>query len=205
MNTHRLSFSALFSVGLHASVLLATASMVFLPEAVLRSTTQLELMIKSNFFEESKEKFPDPLSQPQEPVLHTQGNAQWRVSQDKASPMLKRRTVSAANHEARDADYLARWRNHVERLGTQYYQAQIKQTPLSGEVRVLVSIGTEGQLVDAQVRQSSGSSTLDAMALKIVHQSAPFEPLPQAIRQDTEVLEIIRTWKFTAHEGLRAG
>ena len=117
----------------------------------------------------------------------------------------KIRTISASNHQARDADYLARWRQRVEQFGTQYYQQKIKNLPVSGEVRLLVSIGPKGELLGAQIRQSSGQPALDSMALDILKQMAPFEPLPPEIRKDTDVLEIIRTWKFTAQEGLRAG
>jgi TonB family protein len=230
----RLTLSAVFSIAVHASLLLAMAGMVLFPEALFKPATQLEVIIAANpegdsteraLLEADKNQAGERLSErtdkaggsaktTHERRLHTQGNAQWSVKpgihdetawQSIRDPQLKHRTVSAASHEARDAEYLARWRDRVEQYGTQYYQSRIKQAPLSGEVRILVSIGPKGQLLEAVVRQSSGQPALDAMAMEIVRKSAPFEPLPEAMRKDTDVLEIIRTWKFTAREGLRAG
>jgi len=146
-------------------------------------------------------------------TVHTTGNAQWHVRpsfHDKAAwaalkqEPLKYRTISAATHESRDAAYLAQWRNQVERFGTQHYQRYIKSQPVSGELRILVRIGPQGQLLQANIRKSSGQPALDALAIEILKKSAPFEPLPENIKADTDVLEIIRTWRFTAHEGLRS-
>jgi TonB family protein len=230
----RLTVSAAFSIAVHASLMLAMAGMVLFPEVLLKSPKQLEVIIASRpepdlseraLLEADKSQAGERLSERSEKMggaakttherrLHTQGNAQWSIKpgfhdetawQSLRDPHLRHRTVSAASHEARDAEYLARWRDRVEKFGTQYYQSRIKQAPLSGELRILVSIGPKGQLLDAVVRQSSGQPALDSMAMEIVRQSAPFEPLPEAIRKDTDVLEIIRTWKFTAREGLRAG
>lgn len=230
----RLTVSAIFSVAIHASLMLVMAGMVLFPEALFQSPAQLEVIIAANpeadssertLLEADKNQAGERVSEradkaggsaktTHERRLHTQGNAQWSVKpgihdetawQSLRDPHLRYRTVSAASHEARDAEYLARWRDRVEKFGTQYYQSRIKQAPLSGEVRILVSIGSKGQLLQAVIRQSSGQPSLDAMAMEILRKSAPFEPLPEAMRKDTDVLEIIRTWKFTAREGLRAG
>jgi protein TonB len=225
----RLTVSAAFSIALHALALLIMSSTVLFPRLVPTVMHSLEVIIASNPAEQAHnhallkadkaqagERITDrPKESSYAPArderrLQTQGNAQWAVKpgfQDNTARQhlqqesLRHRTISAATHEARDAAYLARWRDRVERLGTAYYQSKIRQTPLSGEVRLLVSIGPEGQLLEVAVRQSSGQPALDAMALEILRQSAPFEPLPQEIRTDTDVLEIIRTWKFTAQTG----
>lgn len=229
----RLTVSAVFSIALHALVMLLMTGFALFPQVLSKTPTQLEVILATSQSERNKdqalleadkyqageqtaerpEKAKKQTKPREERALKTQGNAQWAVKpsfQDHAAwqsmpdQPAKHRTVSAATHEARDAAYLARWRDRVEQFGTQYYQGKIKQAPLSGEVRILVSIGPKGQLLDAQIRQSSGQPALDAIALEILRKSAPFEPLPAEIRSDTDVLEIIRTWKFTAHEGLRS-
>jgi TonB family protein len=190
--TTRLTVSALFSVAIHALILVLMAGLVFFPEVYSKALTPLEVTLE-----------PAPTAMPTQAVANVQWTAQPSFS--KAMAGKKVRTVSASNHQPRDADYLARWRARVEQFGTQVYQQRIKQAPVSGEVRILVSIGLQGELLGAQIRQSSGQPALDKMALDILRQMAPFEPLPAEIRTDTEVLEIIRTWKFTTKEGLRAG
>lgn len=193
---YRLSASAFFSIAVHGLILLLMTGVVLFPEEVFKSLSQFDIMI---------------VSEPKKPVdehrgLITQGNAQWSVNPGVVRDQnMRYRTVSEVAHQARDADYLSRWRDHIETFGTQYYQTRIKQQPLSGEVRILVGIGPKGELKEASIRQSSGVPALDAMAIEILKKAAPFEPLPQEIRADTDVLEIIRTWKFTAREGLRSG
>jgi protein TonB len=40
---------------------------------------------------------------------------------------------------------------------------------------------------------------LDSAAIEIIHLAAPFDPFPEAMRAEADILEIIRTWRF--HEG----
>lgn len=212
---HRLSISALFSIAIHALILLIVAGVVLFPASFFKPLSQREVTFVSHP-QENDPQTEDLIQQKEknEKRLQTQGNAQWKVKpgiqdetawQNLRGERLKHRTVSAAAHQARDAAYLTRWRKHIETFGTKYYQSHIKKQPLSGELRILVSIGPKGELLEAAIRQSSGEPALDAMAMDILKKAAPFEPLPEEIRADTDVLEIIRTWKFTAHEGLRSG
>lgn len=230
---HRLSISAFFSIAIHAMFMLIMAGMVLFPTAFVKPVTQLEVILASRsddnpqdqarleadqaqkgerMTERTDQQVSSRMQRKERPI-HTTGNAQWAVRpglhnqtawEGLRDKPLRHRTVSAATHEARDAAYLARWRNKVETFGTSYYQNQIKRKPLWGEVRILVSIGPEGQLLGATVRQSSGDAQLDAMAMEILNKTAPFDPLPAEILTDTDVLEIMRTWKFSAREGLRS-
>lgn len=231
----RLTVSAVFSIGFHAFLLMLVTGLTLFPRFSLSPPAPLEVVIASypseevdeeSLLEADKNQAGDKLSKPLKNTstpskpketrsVKTQGNAQWMqrpAYQDEQAwkglsevAPNKHRTVSAATHEARDAAYLARWRDRVETLGTKLYQSKLKTKPLSGEVRILVSIGPQGQMLNAQIRQSSGQPALDGLALEILRKAAPFEPLTAEMQKDTEVLEIIRTWKFTAREGLRSG
>jgi len=48
--------------------------------------------------------------------------------------------------------------------------------------------------------ESSGSPVLDAAAERIIRLAAPFDPFPEEISLETDILEIVRTWRF--HEGI---
>ena len=54
-----------------------------------------------------------------------------------------------------------------------------------------------GNLIGADILKSSGNSSMDALALKILQQSAPFEPFPKDMAVNYKQLEIIRDWNFT--------
>jgi protein TonB len=54
-----------------------------------------------------------------------------------------------------------------------------------------------GNLIGADILQSSGNEALDALALKILRQSSPFEPFPRGMTDNYQQLEIIRDWNFS--------
>ncbi|HBN15764.1 MAG TPA: energy transducer TonB, partial [Pseudohongiella sp.] len=42
----------------------------------------------------------------------------------------------------------------------------------------------------------SGHQLLDMAAVEIVQLAAPFDPFPEELRGEVDILEIIRTWRF---------
>ena len=61
---------------------------------------------------------------------------------------------------------------------------------------MVVSILPSGQLKSAEIVSSSGHSVLDDAARQIISISSPFAPFPPELAQDTDIIEIIRTWRF---------
>lgn len=112
----------------------------------------------------------------------------------------RKRTVTAAAHASEDAEYLYNWRLRVERIGNLNYPTEAKRLKLHGDVVMMVAVNADGSLRDVQVQQSSGNKTLDQAAMRIVRLSAPFQPLTPEMRETTDVLEIIRTWRFSADQ-----
>ena len=108
----------------------------------------------------------------------------------------KRQLTAISAKEARDARYLDEWRRKVERVGNRYYPREAKRRKLYGNLRLMVAVKADGTIHDIEVRQSSGYRILDDAAVAIVRRSSPFAPFPEEISRDTDILEIIRTWKF---------
>jgi protein TonB len=94
------------------------------------------------------------------------------------------------------AEYLSGWRRRVERIGTANYPEQLLGGLRSGRPTLEVVIGANGQLEDIVVRRSSGDKALDQAALRILRLAAPFEPLPEAIRKEYDVLRFAYEWDF---------
>lgn len=115
-----------------------------------------------------------------------------------------RRLTSVSARTAAEAAYLESWRNKVERIGNLNYPIEARQQGLEGDLRVLVEIDADGRLIDVHLLESSGSSVLDASALRIVRLAAPFLPFPDALRAEADVLHIVRTWQFR-RRGFGAG
>ncbi len=101
--------------------------------------------------------------------------------------------TSASTLSHKDAEYLSSWKRRIEAVGNLNYPAQAHQY---GSLILLVAIKPDGSVKDIQIRRSSGSTQLDNAAVQIVKLASPFQPFPEEMRQNTDILEIIRTWKF---------
>lgn len=107
------------------------------------------------------------------------------------------RTLTAVSTKrAVDASYIFDWLSKVERIGNQNYPAAAREQRISGAVRLAVSINADGSLRSVTVTGSSGHSILDQAAKQIVYLSAPFTEFDATMRDQYDVLEIIRTWQF---------
>jgi len=108
------------------------------------------------------------------------------------------RTVSSiSTRSSRDAAYLDAFRTKVEQIGNRNYPDQARARHMVGNVRLLVALNASGTIKDISILKSSGYRLLDDAAVRSVRMAAPFPPFPLEIRRDTDVLQIIRTWKFT--------
>jgi periplasmic protein TonB len=95
------------------------------------------------------------------------------------------------------AEYLDGWRRRVERIGTANYPAQLLGGGRNvGRPTLEVVIASDGALQSIVVRHSSGDKALDQAALKILRLAAPFEPLPESIRNNYDVLRFAYEWDF---------
>jgi protein TonB len=109
----------------------------------------------------------------------------------------KRKFVGARAQEYRFAQYVDNWRLKIERIGNLNYPAEAKARKLYGRLQMTVAIKADGEVENIEINRSSGHKVLDQAAIRIVRLSAPFEPFPANIRQDTDILHITRTWTFT--------
>jgi protein TonB len=94
------------------------------------------------------------------------------------------------------AVYIDAWRRKVERVGTVNFPDVARRRNLSGTPVVEVTIGADGKLAEAVVRQSSGRPEIDAAALRILHLAAPFDPFPRALGATHDEIRISYEWQF---------
>ncbi|PIE40942.1 MAG: energy transducer TonB [Gammaproteobacteria bacterium] len=116
--------------------------------------------------------------------------------QARAKRPRKRQLTAASAKAVADAFYLNSWREKVERVGNQFYPQEARKKKLFGSLRMMVSVSADGEVQDIRVLRSSGHAVLDQAAVQIVRRASPFAPFPPEIAKDTDILEIIRTWRF---------
>lgn len=114
----------------------------------------------------------------------------------------RRMFIGARTQEYVFARYIEDWRTKVERWGNQNYPEAARQQKLYGKLQLTVSIRADGSLEDVEVTRPSGSRILDAAALAIVRQAAPYSPFPEEMRKKADILSITRTWNFTRSDQL---
>jgi protein TonB len=107
----------------------------------------------------------------------------------------RKRFIGANAGEYRFAQYEEDWRVKIERVGTLNYPAEARGK-LYGNLRLTVSIRSDGSVESIELDRSSGLKVLDAAAFKIVRMATPFAAFPPDIKRDTDLLVITRTWFF---------
>lgn len=100
------------------------------------------------------------------------------------------------------AQYVDDWRTKVERVGNMNYPEAARRNSLYGSLILYVYINADGTLESVEIVRSSGKKILDAAAIKIVEMAAPYAPFTEAMRKQTDILGISRTWTFTRSDQL---
>ena len=100
-----------------------------------------------------------------------------------------------AARAALDADYLLQWHDDIERFGIAHYRGLALRQG-DGDVRLKVSVHSDGSLRQIDLLQTSGTAALDRAAVDTVKKLAPFAPFPEALARETQQLDIVRTWQF---------
>jgi protein TonB len=113
----------------------------------------------------------------------------------------RKKFIGTSAVEYRFAQYFEEWRTKVERVGTLNYP-EAARGKLYGSLVLTVTIRNDGSVDGIEINRSSGHKILDDAARRIVAMAAPFAAFPPAIRHDTDVLEITRTWNFTQRDSL---
>lgn len=93
------------------------------------------------------------------------------------------------------AEYVEQWRNRVEDFGNAHYPDGARGR-YYGSLRMTVFVRTDGSVEKIEFDQPSAHAILNQAARDIVLKAAPFPPFPEAVRRDTDIIAITRTWHF---------
>jgi len=107
----------------------------------------------------------------------------------------RKKFIGASAVEYRFAQYEEDWRRKIERVGTVNYPAAARGR-LYGNLRMTVTLRSDGNVESVELDRSSGLKVLDDAAFRIVKMASPYAAFPPAIRRDTDLLVITRTWFF---------
>ena len=114
----------------------------------------------------------------------------------------RHKRLTAATQEYKYANYLDAWRRKVERIGNLNYPDEARRRKLHGSLLLHVALRPDGAVKEINVKRTSGYKLLDDAAIRIVRLSAPFAPFPAEIREETDIIDIYRTWQFLSNNKL---
>lgn len=106
--------------------------------------------------------------------------------------------VTASTRSSEVAVYLDAWKRRIEQVGTLNFPNEARRRTLSGNPVIEVALASNGGLVRAAVRRSSGHVELDQAAIEILKLATPFEAFPEQLAARHEVLRFAYEWQFVA-------
>ena len=105
-------------------------------------------------------------------------------------------TSQMATKSDPSSKFMLAFTDRVERVGNEHLPQLAKEQGITGEVRLMVIVAKDGQVIAIRLLKSSGSRLLDRYAKQTVRYAAPFESFTAGM--DAEELRIIRTWRFVS-------
>ncbi len=123
-----------------------------------------------------------------------------RVNEENARP--RKRYISPATREEVYAIYYDALRRKVEARGTQNFPEH-GGSKLYGELVMILTVNHDGQVLDADVVESSGNRQLDRRAQAIARAAGPFGAFGPAMRARADQIAIVSRFKFTREQTLQ--
>ncbi len=120
-----------------------------------------------------------------------------RVNEENARP--KKRYISPATKEAAYAAYVDALRRRIEVRGTENFP-EAAGKKLYGQLTMLVTVNFDGNIVSAEIVESSGVPLLDRRAQAIVRSIGNFGRFSDAMRRETDQIALPSRFKFTRDE-----
>lgn len=114
----------------------------------------------------------------------------------------RQKFISARTQEYKYANYMSEWVKKVERVGNLNYPAAARRGKISGKLMMKVALNADGTVHEISILRPSGEPIIDAAAKRIVNLAAPFPQFPPEILENTDILNITRTWVFSTSNQL---
>ena len=134
------------------------------------------------------------LNNTQETINDEERSAAKNVSNQSFQAMSIRRLEANSLQNDSESRYLNSWQRKVETIG--FYETNRISFEQDSMTRIKAIINAEGELVDAQILQSSGSDEIDNLAMNILKEASPFLPFDDQMLSMYEFIEIVRDWNF---------
>ncbi|MGB5210847.1 MAG: TonB family protein [Gammaproteobacteria bacterium] len=117
----------------------------------------------------------------------------------------RERFLSVNTRQTLFADYLASWKDKVERVGTLNFPDAARRLQMEGSPVLEIALRADGSIAEITVRESSGQAALDEAAVRILRLASPFDPFPRELREHYSTLRFAYEWRFMEGQWPSAG
>lgn len=142
----------------------------------------------------------DPVEEKRRQMLKLLAEIEERIHEENARP--RKHYVSPATREVPYALYYDALRHKIEDRGTRYFPERDGQK-LYGELTMIITVHTDGRVLNTEVVQSSGQPDLDRRAQAIATAAGPFGRFTPEMRQHADQLAVISRFIFSRDNALR--
>lgn len=142
------------------------------------------------------------IEQKRRQLLKLLGSIEERINQENTRP--RRHYISPATREVAYAMYYDALRRKVESRGTQYFPEASGQK-LYGELTMIITVSSNGQVVSTEIVQSSGQADLDRRAEAIAAAAGPYGEFTPDMRRQADQLVVVSRFVFSRDNALHTG
>jgi len=122
-----------------------------------------------------------------------------RVEQTQGTP--RKRYISPATKETVYALYYDKLRRTIENQGTLNFP-QARGEKLYGKLTMVITVSSQGELLNTEVASSSRNPLLDERAVAIVRSAGPFDPFDAKMRRQADQIVVVSRFMFTRDDTL---
>ena len=122
-----------------------------------------------------------------------------RVEQTQGAP--RKRYISPATKETVYALYYDKLRRTIETQGTLNFP-QVRGEKLYGKLTMVITVSSQGELLQTEVASSSRNPLLDERAVAIVRSAGPFDPFGAKMRRQADQIVVISRFMFSRDDTL---
>lgn len=165
----------------------------------LLASLKKELASMPKYTKQELEKNPEKAAKEKmrQQLLKQFAEIDKRIRDENARP--KKHFISPATRKGPHALYYAKFKDAVEELGTRNFPT-VAGRRLYGELTMVTSLDVNGNVISAEVFESSGSRDLDRLAQTIVRAGAPYGEFSLAMRKEYGILVIASRFRFTKEQ-----
>jgi protein TonB len=160
---------------------------------------ELAVLTRENAGDKTDSPDREAKAQRQQQLARQLAQIEQRVDQTQGA--ARKRYISPATQEVVYAMYYDKMRRTIEYQGTLNFPEAAGER-LYGQLTMVISLDSQGQLLSTEVARSSGNPLLDERAVAIVRNAAPFGRFNRKMRAQADQIVVVTRFNFSRDDTL---